>query len=96
MTRQHVGSVEALVDAAAPRTYLVGELVRLGRQMGPRPATEPLRAWLERAHELRPHGRVRGRGADEVADPLGEPVETYRATAARLDALLGELADLIA
>ncbi|MBM3671823.1 MAG: hypothetical protein FJW86_06535 [Actinobacteria bacterium] len=96
MTRQHVGRVEALVPDAGPRTYLVGELVRLGRDVGPRLPGESVREWLTRVDAARPHERIRGRGVDEVTDPLGEPLDTFRATAARLDAELQALAHLLA
>jgi protein-tyrosine phosphatase len=96
MTRQHVGRVEALVPDASHRTFLVGELVRLGRQVGARSAEESVGDWLLRIAAVRPDGRIRGRGVDEVTDPLGEPLSTYQATAARLDAELRELAGLLA
>ena len=96
MTRQHVGRVEALVPDASTRTFLVGELVRLGKAVGPPSPGEDLRAYLHRVDAARPHRRIRGRGVDEVTDPLGEPLATYRATATRLDAELRELAGLLA
>lgn len=96
MTRQHVGRVEALEPEASARTFLVGELVRLGRQVGPRSPGEDVRAYLLRVDAARPHRRIRGRGVDEVTDPLGEPLATYRDTATRLDAELWELARLLA
>ena len=96
MTRQHVGRVEALVPDAGPRTYLIGELVRLGREVGPRGAGETLEEWLRRVDAARPHATIRGRGVDEVTDPLGEPLATYQATVSRLDAELRDLAALLA
>jgi hypothetical protein len=33
-----------------------------------------------------------GQASDEIHDPVGESIEVYRATAAVLDRLLGELA----
>jgi hypothetical protein len=39
---------------------------------------------------------VVGRGDDEVPDPIGEPVEVYRATAERLDLDLRVVAALLA
>jgi protein-tyrosine phosphatase len=95
MTRQHLGRINALAPDAAPRAYLVGELVRLGARVGGRADDEPLRAWVHRVHEARPDTRVHGRGEDEVGDPLGEPLDVYRATAARLDAALRDLARLL-
>jgi hypothetical protein len=37
-----------------------------------------------------------GRVGDEVADPVGEPLPVYGATADRLDRDLGEIAALLA
>ena len=96
MTRQHTGRVTALAPTALARTYLVGELVRIGRRVGARREGESVRAWLARVHEARPDVPVIGRGEDEIGDPYGEPAEVYRATAARLDRALRELADLLA
>jgi hypothetical protein len=36
-----------------------------------------------------------GRGEDEIGDPLGEAADVYRATAARLDRALRDVADLL-
>ena len=95
MTRDHVGRVVALVPPARDRTFLVGELARLGLAVGPRPSDETVRAWTARVSATRPHERVVGRGDDEVPDPIGEPLAVYRATAARLDRDLAVVARLI-
>ncbi len=96
MTRDHVGRVVALVPDARDRTFLVGELVRLGTAVGPRRADESVREWAVRVAATRPHERIVGLGGDEVPDPVGEPLEVYRATAARLDRELAAVADLVA
>jgi protein-tyrosine phosphatase len=96
MTRQHTGRVTALVPDAAPRTYLVGELVRIGTRVGGRQTDEPVRAWLARVHEARSELPMPGRGEDEIGDPFGEVADVYRATAARLDRALRDLAELLA
>jgi protein-tyrosine phosphatase len=111
MTRDHVGRVTALVPDATDRAFLVGELVRLGAGVERRRADEPLRAWAARVARTRPQrvppvrsAPVRspgsrsavGRVEDEVPDPVGEPLDVYRATAARLDRDLRALAPLLA
>jgi len=96
MTRDHVGRVLALVPGASERAFLVGELVRLGEQVGARHEGEPSAEWVRRVGATRPDVRVPGRAGDEVADPYGESLDVYRATAARLDAELRELARLLA
>lgn len=85
MTRDHCSRVVALVPDAAERTFLVGELARLGNGVGPRRAGEPVRDWASRVAATRPDGRVVGRFGDEVDDPVGEPIAVYEATADRLD-----------
>ena len=96
MTRDHVSFAVARSPATAGRTFLVGELARLGGQVGPRNASEPLARWAERAANARPPKRPLGRAVDEIADPVGEPIEVYRRTAAELDDRLTEIAALLA
>jgi protein-tyrosine phosphatase len=96
MTRDHVSIAIARSPSARGRTFLVGELARLGGQVGPRNASEPLARWTERAANARPPNRPLGRAVDEIADPVGEPIEVYRRTAAVLDDRLTEIAALLA
>ena len=96
MTREHVWGVLARDTDADGRTFLIDELVRLGREVGARRADEPLRHWASRVAARRPAGRVVGRPEDEVADPLGESADVVRATAARLDAATATIAALVA
>ena len=95
MTRDHIGRIVSLVPEAEQRSFLIGELVRLAEKVGLRERDEPLDAWLARLAAARPHRRMLGRSRDEVADPLGEPIERYRSTAARLDAELREVVRLL-
>lgn len=96
MTRDHVSYALARCPDAVDRTFLVGELARLGTGIGPRAASEPLASWAERAAASRPPNRPLGRAVDEVPDPAGQPVDIYRRTAAVLDDRLSEIADLLA
>jgi protein-tyrosine-phosphatase len=95
MTRDHAWRATTLGADAGDRTFLVGELVRLGALAGARAEGESVRAWTQRVARHRPEGPI-GRMADEVADPVGEPLSVYRATAARLDRDLRLVADLLA
>ena len=45
---------------------------------------------MARVAAARPPGTVVGIATDEVADPVNEPVDVYRATAARLDTQLAD------
>ncbi|HEX4777894.1 MAG TPA: protein-tyrosine-phosphatase [Acidimicrobiia bacterium] len=96
MTRTHVDFVTTRCPDAAGKTFMVRELARLGRVVGPRAAGEPVAAWLARVATLREPGRPVGHPQDEIDDPVGEPVEVYRRTAALLDASLTTVAELLA
>jgi protein-tyrosine phosphatase len=96
MTRDHVSIANARSPGARRRTFLVGELARLGADIGPRGESEPVVTWAGRAAEARPTSRPLGRAMDEIADPVGEPIDVYRRTAAELDARLTEIAALLA
>jgi protein-tyrosine phosphatase len=96
MTRDHVSIAIARSPSARERTFLVGELARLGAEVGPRSAIEPPAQWAERAAAARPRRRPLGRAVDEIADPVGEPIDVYRRTAAELDDRLTEIAALLA
>jgi protein-tyrosine phosphatase len=96
MTRDHVSIANARSPHARRRTFLVGELARLGAGVGPRRETEPLSTWIERAAAARPTRLPLGRAMDEIDDPAGQPIDVYRRTAAELDARLTEIAGLLA
>ncbi len=95
MTADHVGGVIAHDPTAVDRTFVMGEIVRLGRRVGARRPGQTLREWAAEVAALRPPGRPPGIGADSIPDPVGEGLEVYQATADRLDALCAELAALI-
>ena len=96
MTRDHVSIANARSPAARPRVFLVGELARVGADVGPRRGSEPVSTWVERAAAARPLRQPLGRAMDEIADPAGQPLDVYRRTAAELDARLTEIAALLA
>jgi protein-tyrosine-phosphatase len=96
MTRQHVNYVTARWPDVAERTFLVGELARLGGQTGPRATSESVSQWAERVSAARPPLRPLGRAVDEIDDPVGLPISVYRQTAAVLDKWLTEIAALLA
>jgi len=96
MTRDHVRRVRRLAHDAFERAFLVGELLRLAADGGDRPESEDVRVWAGRASSARGDPAFFGRGADEVDDPIGEPLAVYQATASRLDRELHRLAALLA
>ncbi len=93
MTRVHAWAVAAHDPDAPRRTFLLGEVVRLGaavdatalRSAAPAGRGDLVERWVEGLHAQRPEGRPLGRAAEEVADPAGESIDVYRATADRLD-----------
>ena len=93
MTRKHGWAVAAHDPDASTRTFLLGEVTRLAREQ-PRNG-ESLRDWAEAIARNRKPDRPMGQASDEIHDPVGESIEVYRATAAVLDRLLGELATAI-
>jgi protein-tyrosine phosphatase len=95
MTRDHVWRATRADDDADSRTFLVGELARLGATVGARDDGEDVRMWAARVARVRPGGPV-GRVGDEIDDPVGEPLSVYRATAVRLDRDLAAIAALLA
>jgi len=96
MTRDHVSFALMRSPDAAGRVFLLGELARLGARVRPRDPGEPIAGWVGRVAAARPSDRPLGRAVDEVADPVGEPIDVYRTTVARLDRELTTIATLLA
>ena len=98
MTNDHADAVRTHHPEAAARTFVLGQLVRLGEKLeakhGPR-GDLSLEQWLHEVDELRSHRR-RALPRDEIRDPLGEPLEAYQLLAAQLDDLTARLARLLA
>lgn len=88
MTRDHAGAVVARDPALRSRVFLPAEFSRLGDGLA---VTGPPAEHVRRVGDGRV-GPVIGRPHEEIADPAGEPIEIYRATAERLDRALGDLA----
>jgi protein-tyrosine-phosphatase len=92
MTRDHAGAAIARDQSLRSGVFLPSELLRLLR------GTETEVTDVETIRRLGAarRGPTIGRAADEVADPAGEPIEVYRATAARLDRALTAIARALA
>ena len=95
MSRQHEAVVGRLDPMARGRTFLAGEVARLGGQVGPPADDEGLRDWAARLDGARGGHMTTGRVADEVADPYGENRDAYQQTANRLDGLCSALVRLL-
>jgi hypothetical protein len=95
MTNDHADAVSNHYPGAAPRTFVLGQLIRLGEREGLR-GERSVQEWLAAVDALRDPKRRRAQPRDEIRDPLGEPLEAYQALAVQLDDLTGRLARLIA
>jgi protein-tyrosine phosphatase len=95
MTRDHVHGVIIHDQSAIERTFVMGEIVRLGNRVGPRKPGQSVREWGATVAALRPKGRPAGIAADDIADPVGEGLEVYAATADKLNALCATTAALL-
>jgi protein-tyrosine phosphatase len=95
MARAHVRHAVVTEPSVWPRVFTVKELLRRGRQVGPRAPGEQLASWLARVHDGRERSALLGDSPeDDVADPVGGPPRAYALTAAELHRLLTELAGL--
>jgi protein-tyrosine-phosphatase len=96
MAREHVREAVVLVPDAFGRTFTLKELVRLGRERGPRAASESLSSWLARMHEGRtPLAHLGSSPDDDVADPIGQRMAVYERTADELVELTDALVELV-
>jgi len=95
MTRDHVTGSLNHDPGARERSFVMGEVVRLGRKVGPRRPDQSVRDWCAQVAALRLPNRPPGIGSDEIADPVGEGMSVYQRTADQLDRLCAELAALL-
>jgi protein-tyrosine phosphatase len=95
LAREHARHAAVLLPGCWPRTFTLRELVRRGRQAGPRASGEPLGDWLARAGDGRSRRDLLGSSpGDDVPDPYGGPLAGYQTTADLLDGLTRDLAAL--
>lgn len=92
MAAEHREAVARAVPDAAPRTFTLKELVRLLASLPEVEAPETLQQRVTRADALRRDGFVGNPRDEDIVDPLGQPVETYRAIAWEIDEWCGRLA----
>jgi protein-tyrosine phosphatase len=89
MSAEHREGVLWMASGAEPRTFTLKEVVRLLEHLPPAGAkADPegsLRKRVAQAHALRTSGYAGNPFDDDVADPLGLPVEAYRAVAWELE-----------
>ena len=95
MTNDHADAVANHCADATSRTFVLGQLVRLGERCGPR-GDLSISQWVEEVDALRDTRRRRALPHDEIRDPLGEPLPAYQALAVELEDLTARLTRLLA
>jgi len=96
MAGEHRDAVGAAVPAAAARTFTLKELVRLLEVPPPSPFADdpsPLAGRVSAAEAVRKAGGARNPHDEDISDPLGLPLDTYRAIAWELDGWNARLVD---
>jgi protein-tyrosine phosphatase len=96
MAGEHREAVGDEVPEAAARTFTLKELVRLLEALPPAQPTDDPGALVDRvaaANELRFAGGARNPHDEDISDPLGLPLDTYRAIAWELDEWNARLVD---
>lgn len=96
MTQEHREATSRTVPAAAARAFTLKELVRLldglpPREPTDRPTLDDLHTRVAEAEALRRSGFPSNPFDEDVVDPLGTPIETYRAVAWEIDSLCARL-----
>jgi len=85
MAAEHREEIEARVPEASDRTFTLKELTRLLELHVPIATTTDLDARVATAAGARAAGELTDRFDEDVVDPLGMPLETYRAIAWELE-----------
>jgi protein-tyrosine phosphatase len=91
MAAEHREAVQRLVPGAAARTFTLKELTRV---LEAGPAADPderLDRRVGEAAAARASGAPSNRFDEDVVDPLGMPLDTYRAIAWEIDEWIGRL-----
>ncbi len=95
MAREHADAVIGSVPGVRDKTFTLKELVRLLDELGPS-APADLAARVSGAAEIRAGGFRGNPLDDDVIDPLGLPIDSYRAVAWEVDEWTERLAEALA
>jgi protein-tyrosine phosphatase len=96
MARRHVREVGVLDPPALARTFTLKELARRSAADGRPRAGEDVASYLHRLSQDRDDDELLGDDAqDDVADPLGYPIDVYRRTADQLDTLIDRVVERV-
>lgn len=91
MASDHRSAIDEMFPDASGRTFTLKELVRLLESSPPNGAAPSLGARVAAAGEARRRGFAGNPRDEDVADPLGQPLEAYRGVAWELDELVRRL-----
>jgi protein-tyrosine phosphatase len=92
MAQEHREELERVRPEVSERTFTLKELTRLVEDL-PGPSDRDLTARVKAAAALRGSGFEGNELDEDIADPLGLPLDSYRAIAWELDAWIERLAD---
>jgi protein-tyrosine phosphatase len=92
MSGEHARTVVAQEPEAAPRTFTLKELVRLLEALPPTSGSD-FASRVAAADGLRTSGFAGNPNDEDVADPLGMPLDSFRAVAWELDEWCTRLVD---
>jgi protein-tyrosine phosphatase len=95
MAAEHREAVSRLVPAASARAFTLKELTRLLEARATTASEPRLDARVGDAAAARANGGPANRFDEDVVDPIGMPLETYRAVAWELDEWIDRLADAL-
>lgn len=96
MAREHVRDVVLADPPSLSKTFTLRELVRLGRQAGPRKPGQMLAEWLGEAGAGRRHADLIGESPrDDIPDPMGGTPEEFRNLVKDLAMLTRDLHELV-
>ena len=91
MAAEHRDAVRRLAPGAVPRTFTLKELTRVLEATRPNGADDRLDIRVGAAAAARASGAPANRFDEDVVDPLGMPLDTYRAIAWELDGWIDRL-----
>jgi protein-tyrosine phosphatase len=96
MERSHVREVVLADPPAFGKAFTLREIVRRGRQSGPRISGQSLAEWLTQIGEERRHVDLMGDSPlDDIPDPMGGRAKDYRVMLNELEMLTGTLHSLV-
>ncbi len=94
MERRHVREAAVAAPGVWPRCFTLRELARRAVEAGPRPAAVPVETWLAQlAADRKTADHLGESSVDDVPDPVGRGVRTFRRCADDLEQLIGVVLD---